>query len=228
MASTVSLSFPDSTYSSSNKPSADTLKTDLSAIETALNANAASMIEKDGSTEVSGNIVSTATPTAATHLATMGAVYPIGSVYLAVVSTNPATLLGFGTWSRIAEGQMLVGYKSGDADFGTVEGTGGAKTVSIAHTHTGPSHTHTGPSHTHSVLDMATANYDYYGGVASNTGQPEGRDYLVAGHNHPDTGAAGTSDTGAGGTGNTGAMSANATPSIINPFFTIYAWKRVS
>jgi hypothetical protein len=54
--------------------------------------------------------------------------WPIGAVFLSVVSTNPNTLMGFGTWSNIAVGQMLVGYKALDADFGTVEGTGGAKT----------------------------------------------------------------------------------------------------
>jgi hypothetical protein len=61
---------------------------------------------------------------------------PIGSVYLSVVSTDPASLLGYGTWSQIAQGEMLVGYKTGDADFGTVEATGGSKTMSAAHTST--------------------------------------------------------------------------------------------
>jgi hypothetical protein len=72
--------------------------------------------------------------------------WPIGSVFIGAVATNPATLLGFGTWARLGEGQMLVGYKVGDADFGTLKGTGGSKTSSalIAHTHTGPSHTHIG------------------------------------------------------------------------------------
>ena len=54
-------------------------------------------------------------------------IYPISSVFISVVSTNPNTLLGFGTWVAIATGQMLVGYKAADVDFGTVEATGGAK-----------------------------------------------------------------------------------------------------
>jgi hypothetical protein len=55
--------------------------------------------------------------------------WPIGSVFTSVVSTNPATLLGFGTWAAIAAGRVLVGLDSGDANFDTVEETGGSKTV---------------------------------------------------------------------------------------------------
>ncbi len=55
--------------------------------------------------------------------------FPVGAVFIAVVSTDPATLLGYGTWSAIAAGRVLVGLDSGDSDFNTVEETGGAKTV---------------------------------------------------------------------------------------------------
>jgi len=58
----------------------------------------------------------------------LAAAFPIGSVYLAIVATNPNALLGFGTWVRIAEGQFLVGFKTADGDFDPVENTGGAKT----------------------------------------------------------------------------------------------------
>ena len=37
-----------------------------------------------------------------------GPAFPVGSVFLAVVSTNPATLLGYGTWSAFGAGRLLV------------------------------------------------------------------------------------------------------------------------
>ena len=76
-----------------------------------------------------------------TQAAALLAVYPIGSVYTSVVSTDPSTLFG-GNWEAFGAGRVMVGLDSGDTDFDTVEETGGAKThaLSIAEM---PAHSHT-------------------------------------------------------------------------------------
>lgn len=38
--------------------------------------------------------------------------WPVGSIFIATVATNPATLLGFGTWSAFGAGKVLVGLDS--------------------------------------------------------------------------------------------------------------------
>lgn len=53
----------------------------------------------------------------------------MGYVYISVDSTNPATSLGYGTWTTFAAGRVLVGIDSGDTDFDVAEETRGAKTV---------------------------------------------------------------------------------------------------
>jgi hypothetical protein len=65
-------------------------------------------------------------------------IYPVGSIYInAGVTTNPATLLGFGTWSAFGAGRVLVGLNSGDSAFDTLQETGGSKDATVvSHTHT--------------------------------------------------------------------------------------------
>jgi hypothetical protein len=80
--------------------------------------------------------------------AALSAVYPVGSIYVnAAVSTNPATLLGFGTWEAFGTGRVMVGLNASDALFDTLEETGGSKdAVLVSHTHTATS-TDSGHSH---------------------------------------------------------------------------------
>ncbi len=54
-------------------------------------------------------------------------IWPIGSIYISVVATDPADLMGFGTWEAFGTGRVLVGIDAGDASFDTLEETGGAK-----------------------------------------------------------------------------------------------------
>ena len=62
--------------------------------------------------------------------ATIANAYPVGSIYMnATNSTNPATLLGFGTWSSFGAGRVLIGLDSSDTDFDSAEETGGAKHI---------------------------------------------------------------------------------------------------
>ena len=81
--------------------------------------------------------------------AALSAAYPIGSIYInAGSSSNPNTLLGFGTWSAFGAGRVLVGLDSSDTLFDTLEETGGSKNaVNVSHTHTAtvsdPGHNHT-------------------------------------------------------------------------------------
>ena len=76
-------------------------------------------------------------------------VYPVGSIYISINDTNPATLFG-GEWEQI-EGRFLLGHSS---DFplktGATNTTGGNKNAIIPyHTHIQKKHTHIQNSHTH-------------------------------------------------------------------------------
>jgi microcystin-dependent protein len=78
--------------------------------------------------------------------------WPVGSVFVSAVDANPAALLGFGTWAAFAAGRVLVGLDAGQAEFDTLGGTGGAKTVTLTAAQSGlPAHGHavTDPGHAH-------------------------------------------------------------------------------
>lgn len=81
--------------------------------------------------------------------------YPVGSIYVSILPTNPAITFGFGTWAAIGAGRAIVGVNPADADFDAPEKLSGAKTITLtesqipAHTHTQDSHNHTQNAHTH-------------------------------------------------------------------------------
>ena len=78
--------------------------------------------------------------------------WPIGSIYISTVSTNPNTLIGFGTWVAFGAGRTLVGIDAVQTEFDTVEETGGAKTHTLT-TAEMPSHNHVQNAHAHGVTD---------------------------------------------------------------------------
>jgi hypothetical protein len=87
----------------------------------------------------------------AVTLAVKNELYPVGSIYVnATSSTNPGTLLGFGTWTAFGAGRVMVGLDAGNALFDTAEETGGAAdAIVVSHTHTA---TVTDPGHIHTFV----------------------------------------------------------------------------
>lgn len=76
-----------------------------------------------------------------TALETLALVYPIGSIYMnAGVSTNPVTLLGFGTWTVFGAGRVLIGVGTSDQAF-AASATGGESSHTLTTTEM-PAHTH--------------------------------------------------------------------------------------
>lgn len=166
--------------------------------------------------------------------------FPVGSVFLSVVSTDPATLLGYGTWSQIASGKMLVGQDAGDSDFNTAEETGGAKTHTLteseipphthtqnSHNHTQDAHTHTQNAHSHAITELrdattggATTNIALTADASSTLGTKVTGSTTATNQNATATNQAATATNQ-----NTGGGAAH---SILNPYFVVYMWKRTA
>lgn len=151
--------------------------------------------------------------------AALSAVYPVGSIYInAAVSTNPATLLGFGTWTAFGAGKVMVGLDSADTLFDTLEETGGAKdAIVVSHTHTATS-TVTDSGHSHS----APSGVSFQG--PQNNGQAGRTDGNQA-SNFSSTASATTGITVATTNASAGVSGTNAN---VQPFIVVKMWKRTA
>ena len=160
-------------------------------------------------------------------------IYPAGSIYISVNNTNPEVLFPGTTWVAFGAGRTLVGINSSDTDFDTVEETGGSKTKTLADTNI-PAHIH----HVSAKTSIGTAkstviqarfnggydgtsgynsfSYDGYSGASNSGGSIA---YLSgSGHTHSvDINEFNTDSTGTGTAFN-----------IMNPYITVYMWKRTA
>ena len=102
--------------------------------------------------------------------------YPVGSLYYnSSVTTNPATLLGFGTWTAFGAGRVPVGYNASNALFDALEETGGSADATLpTHTHTATStdsgHLHTQTEYNQPGIGNAGGGGARVSAVSANTG----------------------------------------------------------
>ena len=144
----------------------------------------------------------------------IAAAYPVGSIYInATSSTNPATLLGFGTWTAFGAGRMMVGFNASDPLFDAAEETGGSKdAIVVSHTHSASA-----SSHSHDFTAIAQAGADGGGGALVGGIQNATNDGSYSGTTSSTAPSVTVSSTGSSGT--------NAN---LPPYITVYLWKRTA
>lgn len=138
---------------------------------------------------------------------TIDQIYPIGSIYMSVNSTNPGTLFG-GTWVSWGTGRVPVGIDTSQTEFSTVEKTGGSK---VMH-----KHSHTTQDTSYGFMAYKS-NANVARGVINSSGSTTRRAFTVPDANQSDLGySKTTAETGTGTSGN------------LQPYITCYMWKRTA
>ena len=152
-------------------------------------------------------------------------IYPVGSIYMSVKSTNPATLFGIGTWQALPAGRVLLAQ--GRADWGTtynVNNTGGEVNHTLTqnempvHNHSGSANT-SGSTHTHDLTMQASH------GKSGNGGVPRFSDGDVWSANKTKTLSAAGSHTHNVSINNAGGGQPH---NNMQPYLVVYMWKRTA
>lgn len=115
---------------------------------------------------------------------TLNSIYPVGSVYISLTSTNPGTYLK-GSWEQFAQGRTLIGVGSG---------SDGSNTQSFAVNETGGEYKH--------LISKKELSFIDYGALLQQNGS------IIGVHGHgPDE-------------------SGSEKMSLMQPYYTVYFWKR--
>lgn len=145
-------------------------------------------------------------------------VYPVGSVYMSVSPTSPATMFG-GTWAVFGAGRGVVSLDSTNAAKNTPEQTGGNASGTVTLTAAQMAHSHSTPNHTHTD-NLAIAAHS----EQTNTTTGGSATRVNAG-GHSLTG--GVTSSGASTTGAVG-IGAPTPIDVQDPFIVAYVWKRTA
>ena len=177
----------------------------------------------------SASTVAATTVTASSHINTTGGqvqvngtnifekIYPVGSIYInATNSTNPGTLLGFGTWTAFGQSRVLVGAESGVLSAGVTFGANEhSQTLSVSQL----------PAHKHASPNSDCQNYNSVQGYTNNN-QPLNRwcdtDGIASNAPAPTTGSTIYNTSG------TAQTQSQLTTDARQPSIVVYMWQRTA
>jgi hypothetical protein len=164
---------------------------------------------RDGQTITAGNVELPGTSSNDINTAVAQAVHdatdrshPVGSIYMSTDATDPATVLGVGTWVRWGKGRVPVGIDEAQTEFDGVEELGGEKTHQLTVAEM--------PSHSHN--EAVDSSYN----AGTGTGVPTHYALNSNGASRSEVPMA-TSSTGG-----------NAAHNNLQPYITCYMWKRTA
>lgn len=144
------------------------------------------------------------------------AAYPIGSIYMSVNSTSPATLFG-GTWERITGKFLLAATDSGSSGASQAAGNTGGNATHTISTDEMPSHSHTVNKQYLHRLDSSDNNFANWSnggslagwGIASTTNNQGVTRLGIDAHSTNNSGSGQAMD-------------------IMPPYLSVYVWKRTA
>lgn len=144
-------------------------------------------------------------------------IYPVGSIYMSMSATNPATLFGVGTWKRISQGRMLLGaddsgYKAG--------ATGGE----AAHTLT----VNEMPAHSHGISNSGDHSHYFYGSDNNNGPLTEGDGLDTEGNGHFTRNVRFTTSSAGAHTHTISNSGGGAAHNNMPPYLVCYIWQRTA
>lgn len=172
----------------------------------------------------------------------VGAAWPIGSIFTSTVPTNPADLLGIGTWVRYGQGRVLVSQDSTQPEFDAPGEVGGSKEITLA-TENLPSHTHSIDHNHSSFLTNSAGGHNHLLSVGWRTNvSVSGSSSSVTRVGGAGDGDIDDSENGVTGSvashqhtvdvpayaGSSGAAGSGTPYSHLPPYIVVYIWKRTA
>ena len=158
-----------------------------------------------------------------TKLDLLDMIYPVGSIYMSVNSSNPGSLFG-GTWEAYAQGRVLIGAGTGtdsrsEQKTFAAGSTGGEYNHQLtvgelaSHGHSASSSSSGAHTHTYKSRNMSGYNWDQGNGVTSSSGSKAITIPSAGTHTHTIT------------VNSAGSSTAH---NNIQPYISVYIWRRTA